>query len=195
VSDIHRVDGQILQGALTQVAENFNVLAGPYQAIQTEKVDLDGTMQLVELTRHLADWLVLDVPSTYDDLFFRSLTTADQIVLIADATVAGIRGAQMVCSSLEKRHPLVVINRYNPKSGLTVERIQGFLPGCDIFTLANDPAVVESTNNGQPLRLHSNRSPVLAGIEALIRKLDPDARTIGPNKSIIGRLARALSIS
>jgi pilus assembly protein CpaE len=198
VTDIRRVDSYILQGALTEVAENFCVLAGPYISIQTEKADLDSTMQLVQLTRHLADSLVLDVPSTYDDLFFRSLMTADQIVLVADQTVAAIRGVQMLCDSLGQRHPIVVINRYDPSSGLSVDKIRGFLPGCNICTLANDLAVVASMSCGKSLRQYSRRSSTLADFDALLRKLEPEAQELGrdkKNRSILRRLGHALCLS
>ena len=196
VTDIRRIDSHILQAALTEVAVNFSVLAGPYETIQTENANLDSTMELVQLTRHLSRWLVLDVPGTYDDLFFRSLSTADQIVLVVDQTVAAIRGVQMVCATLGPRRPLVVINRYNPKSsGLPMDRIQGFLPGCDVCTLAQDRAVGEAMNSGKPLRVYSPRSPVLADIDALIKKLEPAVQADGKNESILGRLGRALSFT
>ncbi len=195
VTDISRIDSFILQGALTEVAENFCVLAGPYETIKTDTGDLESVMQLVQLTRHLATWLVLDVPGTYDDLFFSSLMSADRIVLVAEQSVAAIRGVQMVCSSLKQRRPIVVINRYNAKKGgLSVDRIQDFLPECDVCTVADDPAVGESMNSGQPLGIYSPRNPVLADLDALIRKMEPSAVPDGNGKrTIIGRLGRALS--
>jgi Flp pilus assembly CpaE family ATPase len=153
-------------------------------------------LQLIELSRHLATWLVLDVPANYDDLFFRSLAIADRVVLVADQSVAAIRGAQMVCDSLGKQKPIAVINRYNSKiSGLSVESIQKFLPGREICTLANDPAVGASMNSGQLLHLYSHNSPVLTDVHALIKKLDPDAALNGNGPSILRRLGRALSLT
>jgi pilus assembly protein CpaE len=198
VLDIKRVDSFILQGALTEVSKNFCVLAGPFESIQTEKVDLEHTMQLVQLTRHLAAWLVLDVPSAYDDLFFQSLLAADQIVLVADQTVSGIRGLQMVCDSLGQRRPLVIINRYDSQNGFSIEKIQGFLPRCDICTLANDQAIITSMNNGQPLRVYSQRSRALADIDTILQKIKPDAPEVGngeKNGSMLSRLGHALHLS
>ena len=198
VTDIRRVDSDILQGALTEVAENVSVLAGPYNSIQTDAADLDGTMQLVDLTRHLAAWLVLDVPGTYDDLFFRSLTASDQIVLVADQSVAGIRGVQMLCESLAPRHPLVVINRYDPHSDLSIGRIREFLRGSCIYTFANDLAVVKSMNSGQPVRSYSSRSPILSDIDALCQNLLPDGPAAVPCErqgSMLSRLRNVLSLS
>lgn len=197
ITDIRRVDSYVLQGALTEIADDLSVLVGPFETIQTENADPENTMQLVHLTRHLASWVVLDVPSTYDDLFFRCLMAADQNVLVTDQTVAGIRGVQMLCASLGDRHPLVVINNYDPHDGLTVDRIKGFVKGCEILTIAAHPSVGASMNNGQPLRLHSPRSPVLADIDAVLRNLEPDATDSSSDKkeSMLMRLGHALNLS
>lgn len=198
IADINRIDSYILQAALSEVAENFCVLAGPYDTIQTEKPNLENTMRLVELTRHLAAWVVLDVPSTYDDLFFRTLMTSDHIVLVTDQTVTGIRGVQMVCSALGQHRPIILINRYNSGSGLNLDRIKEFLPGQEVCILSNDPAVVAAMNNGKPLRLQKPRSPVLTDINSILDKLDVGerAQTVATtNNSIFGRLSRALSLS
>ena len=196
VTDIRRMDSYILQGALTEITENFSVLAGPYESIHAEKVDLESTMQLIQQMRHLAAWLVLDVPSTYDDLFFRSLMAADQIVLVADQTVAGIRGVQMLCDTLGQRRPLVVINHYNRKSGLSIDRIQEFLPKCDIYTFTHDLAVIASM--GQPLRMCPHRSAVQAELDVLVQKLQPEVPKTGPgetNGSMLSRFRHALHLS
>ena len=97
-----------------------------------------------------------------------------------------------------QRRPLVVINRFDPKGGLSVDRIQGFLPGCDICTLAKDRAVIESMNSGQPLRLYSQRSRALADMDAMLRKIHPDAQESGSrdiHKSMLSRLGHALCLS
>ncbi|MEX1223953.1 MAG: hypothetical protein WEA31_05335 [Pirellulales bacterium] len=194
--DIHRVDSSILEAALTEVVPNLSVIAGPYDSIHTDRVDLDKVMQLVQLTQSMASWLVLDVPGTFDDLFFRTLSVADQIVLVADQTVASLRGAQMVCATLGARRPIVVINRYQQNNGgLTVDRIREFLSGCDIHTLANDPAVIDSMNCGQALSTSSRNSPVLADIDALVLKLEPAIQLAGKNNSVLRRLGRALSFN
>jgi pilus assembly protein CpaE len=196
VSDIQRVDSFVLQGALTEVADNFCVLAGPYETIQTETTNVDAAMKMIELSRHLSTWVVLDMPSTYDELYFRSLTAADQIVLVAEQSVAAIRGAQLVCETLGKQRPMVAIDRYNAKtSGLSAESIQKFIPGCEICTLTNDPAVGASTNSGLPLYLYSQHSPVLNDLYTLIKKLETDARMDGQQRSMLKRLGRALSLN
>jgi pilus assembly protein CpaE len=193
------LDSFILRGALNEVEENFSVLAGPYAAIKTGGGDADTVMQLVTLTRQLASWIVLDVPCTYDDIYFHSLTSADQIVLVLEQTVAAIRGAQLVCEGIGQRQPIVVINRYSSAiQGLTLERIQGFLPTCRVATMDYDAAVVDSMNSGRLLRKHSPRSPILADLENLVSQIAPPESADGASvkqDGILDRLARAFSLS
>lgn len=199
-ADIERIDSFILEGALTSVDANLGVLVGPYETIETEAVALESVMRLVQLTRHLATSLVLDVPGTYDELFFRTLAEADRIVLVADQSVAAIRGAQMICHGLERTRPVVVINRYDTRlASLTVDRIQKALPDCELFTLASHPALMAAANSGQVLRACEPRCPVLDDYERLLHRLAPGGEAPKPEKktgdSIITRLGRALSIS
>jgi pilus assembly protein CpaE len=200
-ADIARIDSFILEGALTSVDDNFGVLVGPYETIETEAIALDSVMRLVQLTRHLAASLVLDVPSTYDEVFFRTLADADRVVLVADQSVAAIRGAQMICHALDQTKPLVIINRYDTKlASLSVDRIQKALPDCELFTLASHPAFMAAANSGQVLRVSEPRCPVLDDFERLLQRLAPSGGEAPlPEKksgdSIITRLGRALSLS
>jgi pilus assembly protein CpaE len=194
-NDIQRIDSRVLEAALTEVAPNLSVIAGPHDYIQTEIVDVDKIMQLIQLTQNMSSWLVLDVPGTFDDLYFRTVSAADQVILVADQTVASLRGAQMVCATLRERHPIVVINRYKHNGGgINLDGIRAFLPECDIHTLANDPTVIKLMNCGKVLSLQSQNSPVLADIDALVLKLDPAIQP-ARKKTILRRLGSALSFT
>lgn len=193
--DIQRVDSRVLEAALTEASPNLYVLAGPHDAIRTEIVELDKIMQLIVLAQNMSPWLVVDVPGTFDDLYFRTLSAADQIVLVADQSVASLRGAQMVCATLREHRPIVVINRYRHKNGgIQVDRIREFLPGCDIHTFANDPIAIDSMNGGKALSMSSKESPIRADIDALIMKLAPAMQPAG-RKSILSRFCSTLSFT
>jgi pilus assembly protein CpaE len=199
VSQIYRVDSHLLKGALTERGRDFSVLAGPYQSIETATPDPESAMQLVELTRPLANVLVLDIPSTFDDLYFKALATADEVVLVTEQTVASIRGAQMVCEVLDGRYPLVVVNRFDRKTnGLPVERLHQFLKPCELQTVAYDEQLIRSMNDGKALRECSPRSAALADIDTLVETLVRQPHEKSPAQkpsTILGRLTRALSLS
>src|SRR5262249_18244738 len=68
-----------VQKALTRVADNLDVLAGPHEVIAPAEVDPRAVLQLVECTRRLAGRVILDVPCTFDPLVFHTLAAADQL--------------------------------------------------------------------------------------------------------------------
>jgi pilus assembly protein CpaE len=199
VSEIRRVDSYILNSALTQRADGFSVLVGPYQSIETTTPDAAAAMQLVEAARRLADVVVLDVPGTFDDLYFQALSTADQVVLVTEQTVSSIRGAQMVCEVLEQHRPLIVVNRFGRKTnGLSVERLRQFLRPCELQTVAYDERVIQSMNNGASLRECNPRSVALPDLDALAETLAPRQAEQSPAEkpaSIFGKLTRVFSHS
>lgn len=198
-NEMHRVDSVVLQGALTEVADNLSVLVGPYEAIEHDGVNNTNVSQLIQLVRHMADVLVLDVPSTFDDLFFNTLTTADCVVLVTEQTVSSLRGAQLIVDALGQRHPFIVLNRYNPElRGMTIDRIAGFFEHCTLQDVASEADVIDSCIRERRLRTHNHNSPALDGIHSLVERLvqTSSTKTTETSKTtFLGRLSRVLSQS
>jgi pilus assembly protein CpaE len=191
------VDSYEMNDALTSIAENFSILPGPYHSIEPGVIKSDDVLALIESAGHLARVVFLDVPCTFDDLYFQSLSVADTVVLVTQQKVSSIRGVQMVCEALPELQPLVVVNRYDPKlSGLTAERLQTLLRCPELATVANDSTVGAAVDRGQPLRLQSPRSRALADIVKLMEVLAPqDIQTErrAARSTLLGRLSRVFS--
>jgi pilus assembly protein CpaE len=191
------VDSFVVNQALTQIAEHFSILPGPYQSIEPAIIKPDDVLTLIELTSHLAEVVVLDVPCTFDELYFKSLAAADNVVLVTQQKVSSIRGVQMVCEALPDLRPLVVVNRYEPKlHGFSADRLRALLRCPGLVTVANDPVVGIAVDHGRPLRLQASRSHALADIGNLMEQLVPqDARSNqrAERSTFFGRLSRAFT--
>jgi CheY-like chemotaxis protein len=155
-----------------------------------------SVFQLVQTCRRLASWLVLDVPCSFDDLQFETLSLADQVVLVGVQTVASVRTLKLVRDALAREEGIqsmrLVINRYEPSlPGFGRERLAELLGVPQVLTVGNDyPSVTAAVNNGKPLALAVPHSPVLADVRALAAAL---TGTPAPAPSSSGdRLARAL---
>src|SRR6185312_11912944 len=109
--------------------------------------------QLIAICRRLAPLVILDVPSTFDDLQFQTLAVADQVVLVGAQTVASVRTLKLLRDTLEREEGIagmrLVINRYEPSlPGFSAERLADLL-GTPVLTVANDyPAVMSAVNAG-----------------------------------------------
>jgi pilus assembly protein CpaE len=199
IKDIHRIDLYFMQQALTPIVERFSILAGPYHSVSPLVVPSSDVLLLIECLRQLADVVVLDVPCTYDAIYFDTLTAADQVVLVGEQKVPSIRSLQMVNGSLGDKPHHLLLNRYDPNlPGFGTDRLKAMLRVDELLTVASDYAAVSSAvNQGLPLRLKEPRSRVLADINQLAMTLIPvegSAETIRKGSSVFGGVMRALGI-
>jgi pilus assembly protein CpaE len=178
VDNLEQLDVETVRQALTPVAENLHLLAGPQEAILGNTVPPADMLRVVQYLKPLADVVVLDVPCTYDDLYFESLTQADKIVLVMEQKLPSVRAVQMVRDALHRRgvaasKQSIVVNRYNASTtGFTADELAQHLHVAKVLTVANDFAAVNAAvNNGRPLRQQAANSRVLTDITALIRPL------------------------
>jgi pilus assembly protein CpaE len=197
--DIHRLDLYSIQQALTPIVDRFHILAGPYHAVSPLSVPPADVLLLVECLRQLCDIVVLDVPCTYDALYFDTLNAADQVVLVGEQKVPSVRSLQMVHNSLADKPHHLLLNRYDPDlPGFGVDRLKTMLRVNELMTVTSDYARVSaSINQGVPLRLKEPHCPALADINAIALKLVPvedAAQPKGRGPGMLGGLIRALGI-
>ena len=92
IARVNRLDNYLVEQSLTKVAENFFLLPGPFNAIDPEVFHASDVLALIDVIRQQGGVVVLDVPATYDDLYFHSLSLSDQSVIVVEQKVASIRG-------------------------------------------------------------------------------------------------------
>jgi pilus assembly protein CpaE len=197
--DIHRLDLYSIQQALTPIVDRFHILAGPYHSVSPLTVPPGDVLLLIECLRQLADIVVLDVPCTYDALYFDTLNASDQVVLVGEQKVPSVRSLQMVHNSLADKSHYLLLNRYDPNlPGFGVDRLKTMLRVNEVMTIASDYARVSSSiNQGLPLRLKEPKCPALADINAVAKKLVPledPAHAKGQGAGVLGGLIRKLGI-
>lgn len=181
--DIHQV-----QNALTPVTDRLFLLTGPYRAITPVSVSPRRVLELLDHARRLASTVVLDVPCTYDDLYFEPLAAADQVILVGEQKLPSIRNLKVIRDTLEReegiRTPTLVINRYDPAiPGFHIERLMEVLQAPQLKTIASDYAsVIASIHAGQSLGRKVPESPVVRDIARLARHLLGDRATAAEDK-------------
>jgi pilus assembly protein CpaE len=199
LKDIHRIDLYFMQQALTPIVDRFSILAGPYESVSPLTVPSSDVLLLIECLRQLADIVVLDIPCTYDAIYFDTLKAADKVVLVGEQKVPSIRSLQMVEGTLGDKPVHMLLNRYDPNLlAFGVDRLRTMLHVEELWTVASDYASVSgAVNQGLPLRLKESRSQVLSDISAIALQLVPPGDVATPGKkgsSVFGGLIRALGI-
>jgi Flp pilus assembly CpaE family ATPase len=196
------LDLGLIRQTLTPVAPHLHLLAGPPAAIRPVDVRSADILRIVKYSRALADLIIVDVPCTYDDLYFDMLAAADHYVLVLEQSVPAVRSFRMVHEALQARNATgqgyFVVNRYNPRlKGFTLEDLQRLQSIPKFWSIAADPpAFSAAVNNGRSLFQEAPGSPGLADIDALAAALvgaPPPAGATKPN--LFARLVRACRLA
>lgn len=208
LNDGERLDPQMIQRALTHVADRFDVLAGEYRAITPIQTTTANVIRLIDYCRSLSNVAIFDVPCTYDDMYFETLSVADQVVLVGEQKIPSIRTLKLVCEALSRidgvRKLHIIINRYDPRlPGFGADRLKALLEVNDLLTVCNDFAsVMAAINHGRPLRQEAPRSPALADISRVVSALlgvphgssNRTTPAAADNKSSFGKLISRLGL-
>jgi pilus assembly protein CpaE len=177
LEDPGRLDAQLVRQALTRVADGFQILAGPFRAIRPAAVPPEVALRLIGLARQQAGGLVIDLPASFDDLYFEVMAAASRVVLVAEQKVASLYALRVLLDALDERglaaDRVVVVNRFEPRlKDFALARVEEIAGRGNVVTVANDyAAVVAAENHGRLLRLESPRSRVLNDIDDLARRI------------------------
>jgi pilus assembly protein CpaE len=184
IQEIRRLDVYFVKSALLPMADNENVmiLPGPFQPVGAINIQPADVLYLCDFLRQLADFVILDVPCTYDNIFFETLNAADQIVMVAEQKVPSVRSLQMIFNNLRHKQPHLLLNRYDPNiKGFGVQRLQELLQVPRMLTITNDyDSVTSAVNQGKTLRAENPRSKALTDIDALAKVLVPNTEGTAP---------------
>ena len=82
--------------ALIRVADNLEILAGPHKLAAPVNTSPQDVAQVVNIMKQISDVVVLDLPCTYDALYFETLTAANQAIMIGEQKLPSIRALKMV---------------------------------------------------------------------------------------------------
>jgi pilus assembly protein CpaE len=206
------IDLYVVKEVLTHVTDNFDLLPGPRGLTGPVNISPALLLQLINYLRRLARVVIIDVPATYDDIYFETLAAADQAILVGEQKVPSARALKMVNDALDRDTALrtqhlvkhLVINRYDSSMhGFTLKDLSQVLEIPQLRSVANDAAgMTAAVNKGKPLREVAPNSPALADIHRLARSIllmdegdDPSRTHVGrDNKRTFTRLLKAFGL-
>jgi pilus assembly protein CpaE len=169
--EMDRLDLEAVRNALTPVADNFHVLAGPYKGISTSHANPQAMLNVVDYLRRLARVVILDMHS-FDEAYFQTMAAADCIVLVAEQKVPSVHALKTVRDELQKHEGMapqtLVINRFNARSDLSLLHVQELLGVSHMYHVANDwNSVGRAVDKGRLLSQENPDSQALEDIATI----------------------------
>jgi pilus assembly protein CpaE len=168
-----RLDEGLLASYLAPHSSDVAVLPAPRNADAAEDIRPEPLMEVIQVLRENHDYVVLDLPHTFDANTLAALDNADDVMLVLTLDILAVRSAQRALTIFDRlgysRSKIkTVINKWSKQSNLELRHVERYLGEKISAFITNDYAgVINSINLGQPLAGGSINSPVVAEIKRL----------------------------
>ncbi len=156
--NVSRLDFSLLKRSLTKHASGLYLLPRPVQLQDAELVTPESLQRVLGLLKATFTHLILDLSKSFNPVDIRAMELADDIILVTQLDLPGLRNTVRLLTSLEAIDGLidkvkVVVNRAGLDEGqISLKKAQDTI-GRDIFWQIpnNYRTMVEMRNNGVPL--------------------------------------------
>ncbi|WP_193370760.1 AAA family ATPase [Pelagibius marinus] len=175
VSAQDRLDGELLRGAMTRHPSGLNVVAAPPDVMPLDTFSADFVRRLLDIVRQEFAVVIVDLPPTWCLWSFDILRQSDDVLLVTQMTVPGVRQARrqldtLGAEGLDELPVRVVLNRYEKRWGEAVglKEVEKALEHKIDFTVANDYRTVsEALNQGLSIADVRRRSKAFKNISKI----------------------------
>jgi pilus assembly protein CpaE len=179
--DIKRLDAQLLSASAIHVTPNYHILAAPDEPGQAADIRPEHVDAILNLAVTQYDIVLLDMPRVVDTMLMTALDRAASIFLVLQASVPHLRNADRLLSafrSLDYSRDKIelILNRFDKRNEITVEKIQRTLGPLEVHTIANGYRQVSTAiNQGVPLMQLERKHGVIRSLSQLGHTVTPPA--------------------
>ena len=172
-----RLDRQLLEVMITQHASGLSVVAAPNRPAEMRSFDPDVVTRLLDLVSSHFDYVVFDMPRTWFSWTDSVLLGSNQLYIVTEATVPGLRQARQLVEAVRERlgdgpKPQVLINRFEQRMfahGLRRTDIEQAIGDAFRATIPNNYGLVrEAIDRGVPLNDIKPGNKITAELQKLI---------------------------
>jgi pilus assembly protein CpaE len=189
--DIKRLDAALLNASTIHITPSYHVLAAPDEPAQAADVRPEHIDAILKLAVTQYDIVLLDMPRVIDASLMAALDRAVSIFLVLQASVPHLRNADRLLSvfrSLDypKDKVQLILNRYDKRNEITLDKIERALGSFEIHTIANGYRQVSTAiNHGIPLMQLERKHGVIRSLTELGGSMTPAS---GQPAGLFGRL-------
>lgn len=194
IENEHTIDSDIIRGYLQQHTSGVNVLCAPTEIDDMVELAPDTWGHLLNTASRLAPHMIIDTSSAADSALTEVLIKADEILIVADPDIAGLRSATGLYQNIFSEPSItgqinILINRVGVNGGLDEKTLQKQLGQDATVSLPYDPALTTyALNRGIPFVQSHPRALLSKRIAQLADFIIDDSPT-ATNQSTNGKPA------
>ncbi len=179
---IDRLDVEMLKGLLTRHDSGVKVLLASTKHDAGQQVSDSQLKSLLENARLAAEFVIIDTSVTFGENTLAILDASDCIFLVTTLDVPSVKNTQIALQTLKLLgYPMdrirLLLNRADSKVSLLPSEVERHLDHKVSVQIPSALAVPRSVNEGTPLLVENQRSPVVDALNEIVGL----AKKIGPN--------------
>jgi pilus assembly protein CpaE len=179
LENVAGLDDLAFNGYMVQHASGLKILGhAADDPLPTHTINLQHLTQLINLAARTSDHVVVDLPRRIDPVSASVIERAAHLVLVLQQSVASLRDATRLLTCLRrdlglaKERIVVVVNRYEKSSAITLEDIRTALVCGDLALVPNDFGTVSACiDTGTPLLVQARNAAVTRAVVSLQSRL------------------------
>lgn len=196
---IDDIDEELLSAYLKKHESGVNLLPAPLRPEMAEQVHPSAINQILSLAKGMFGHLVLDLPSTFNEVTLTALDHSSAILLVLSPDLAALKAATATLNVFNalgypQERIVPILNWTFPRGGLPQKNIEAALKRKISLVIPHEPSLfVESINRGVPLILHKPRAAASVAFSRLAYAVSRDLERENLPESPPPLLAQALS--
>lgn len=179
-TNIDQVDAELLTAYLLEHPSGVRLLPAPLRPELAEQVTPTAVGHALTLTQEMFSYIVLDLPSTFDEITLTALDSSSAILMVLSPDLAALKAATAtldVFASLGYPNDRIVpiLNWTFPREGLPLKNIEAALKRRVPLVIPYEQTLfVGSVNRGVPAVLRKPQSPGAMSIARLAYAVSRD---------------------
>jgi pilus assembly protein CpaE len=197
-----RLDRQLLEVMLSHHHSGLAVIAAPNRPAEMRSFDPDVVTRLLDLVSTHFNYVVFDMPRTWFSWTDSVLLGSDQLFIVSEATVPGVRHAKRLVAAIGERlgdnpKPKVVVNRFEQRMftpGLRRTDLEQALGESFAAAIPNNYKLVrEAIDRGVPLNEVNPGNKITLQLKKLVMPQDPAKAAAAESLPIVKKLKLSLA--
>lgn len=158
IKNFHRVDSGLLASYIERHESGVELLSAPYEPVGFETFDGKRIRQILEFLKEHYEYIVADVPKSFNPTAQAAFEASQEIVLVTTANLPSVRNISRSLPLLEQMNGgsmanwmSLAVNRYDSRQPIGLREIEDTLELEVDWRLRNDyQTVMEAVNKAQP---------------------------------------------
>jgi pilus assembly protein CpaE len=175
LSEPEGVDAQSMDNMTVSHESGARLLLAPSNPNEAGNISADQMVELLSQLRREFHYIVLDTPTTFDQVSGAAIRAANKLIVLTTPTMPALKDARLLFNELQsaefnKDNIILVLNEVDKTSRITAEQIGNFLKHPADAQLPADPLAIEAVNQGIPLiAMDSRKSVAVKPLTALVQ--------------------------